>query len=292
MKHNIKTTTLLLLMFLVTQLIGLVVISIYSSQTLPFGMDPPTDTDPNVNLITIVIAIAVAVTIVLLLMKFKAELFLRFWFFAVIILALAISLNAFLLKLPNAHLIAIAIAIPLAIIKVFRRNILVHNLTELFIYPGIASIFVPLFNIWTMVLLLILISIYDMYAVWKAGFMQKMAKFQIEKVKVFNGFFVPSISKKNQELMKNAKLSKGKSVNKKGIKIPIAILGGGDVVFPLILAGVVLKQLGIIPALIIVLGATLALGGLLLRSDPKKVYPAMPFITSGCLIALGLVYLL
>jgi len=310
MKHNIKITTLLLLMFLVTQLIGLTILSIYSPKiiqttdeegrelnittyNLPFGMDPPQNTDPGVNLISIIIAITIAVTIILILMKFRAELFLRIWFFVVIIIALGISLNAFILSLPYSSLIALAIAIPLAVIKVFKRDILIHNLTELLIYPGIAAIFVPLFNIWTVVLLLILISVYDMYAVWKAGFMQKMARYQIEKVRVFNGFFIPSINKKTRELMNKIKLTKDKSsLKQRGIKIPIAILGGGDIVFPLILAGVVLAHLGILSALIISAGATLALGGLLLFSDPKKVYPAMPFITSGCLIALGIVYLL
>ena len=249
---------------------------------------------PKTSLLSIVIALVIAISILLLLMKLRAEMFLRIWFFIVVILALGVSINAFLINVPESSIIALAIAIPLAIFKVFKRNLIVHNLTELLIYPGIAAIFVPLLSIWTIVLLLLLISVYDMWAVWHSGIMQKMAKFQIEKVKAFGGFFIPYISKEQRILIKNAKTQKQKQnlIKAKKIKIPIAILGGGDVVFPLILAGVVLFTLGIIHAIIISLGATLSLAYLFYISKKGKFYPAMPFITIGVLIALGIVYLI
>ncbi|MAG24789.1 hypothetical protein CMI47_04345 [Candidatus Pacearchaeota archaeon] len=313
MKHNIKIIAILLTMFLVSQLIGIFIIGIYSPQVsqviddegnllnvtsynLPYGMEPPEGVSPAGTLISIAIAIAIAVVVILLLMKFKVELFLRLWFFAVVTLALAISLNAIFFKfqLPSAAIIAIAIALPLAFIKIFKRNIIVHNITELAIYPGIAAIFVPLLNIWTVVLLLILISIYDMYAVWKAGFMQKMAQYHIEKLRLFPGFFLPTLGKKQKAMMKDAKTSpsKAKKLKDKKIKVNVAILGGGDVVFPMILAGVVLNTLGLLPALIIVAGATAALATLFYYSKKGKSYPAMPFITIGSLIALGIAFLI
>jgi presenilin-like A22 family membrane protease len=309
MKHIPKITALILVMFLLTQLIGLLVINIYSptitqetdsngniinvtSYNLPYGVEPPSDINPKSSLFSIIIAIAFAVVLILILMKLRSEIFLRLWFFIVVILALSISLNAFLLKIPNASIIALIIAIPLAIIKVFKRNVIVHNLTELLIYPGIAAIFVPLLSIWTTVLLLILLSIYDMYAVWHAGFMQKMAKYQMEQVKVFPGFFLPYLDKKAKGKLKILNKSNKKGKNEKQIKVPVAILGGGDLVFPLILAGVVFNSLGIIPALLVILGSTIALGLLLFNSERKKAYPAMPFISLGALIALGISYLI
>src|SRR3989344_3905061 len=287
MKHNIKITILLLAMFFVTQLIGLFVIHQYSpvvkqvigengtltnmtSYNLPYGMDPPQDVTPQGTLISIIFAIALAVFLMLALMKFKAEILLRIWFFIVVILALGITFNSLLLKFPNSSLIALVIAIPIAIFKIFKRSIIVHNISELLIYPGIASIFVPLLNIWSVVLLLILISVYDMYAVWHAGFMQKMAQYQIEKVKIFTGFFVPYLGKKEKQAIAKAKKS---NIKDKKIKVSLAILGGGDVVFPIILAGVVFNALGLIPALIIALGATISLAGLFYISQKGKFYP-------------------
>lgn len=312
MKHSFKITALLLAMFLFTQLIGLFVIHAYApvttqqiignetlnitSHNLPYGTEPPQEINPESSLISIIISIAIAVVLILLLMKIRAEIFLRIWFFIVITLALGISINSFLLQtnVIYSSLIAIIIALPLSIYKVFKRNMIVHNLTELLIYPGIAAIFIPLLSIWTVVLLLLVISIYDIYAVWHAGFMQKMAKYQIQKVGVFGGFFLPYVDTKTRAMIEKFKAMKGKEKSKsqKKIKFHVAILGGGDVVFPLILAGVVLFKFGLIPAIIIALGATLALSFLFWISQKGRFYPAMPFISAGCLLALGLVYIL
>lgn len=294
-------------MFLVSQFIGLFVVGVYSPQVnqidlgngtlinqtsynLPLGLEPPQDTNPETNIFSIVIAFFFAIIIMLVLMNFKAELILRFWFFIVIIVALILTLNAGLIGFTKyALIISTLIAIPLAYLKVFQRDIYLHNFTELLIYPGIAAIFVPLLNIWTTVLLLILISVYDIYAVWHAKFMQKMAKYQINQVKVFSGFFVPYLLPKDKLALEKAKKSKLK--NKK-IKVNVAILGGGDVIFPIILAGAILNVFGLISAVIISLGATLALSILFYYSEKGKFYPAMPFISAGCFIALGIVYLI
>ncbi len=338
MKHTKKIIFVLLAMFFVTQLIGLAVISQYSPEikqatdeqgniinittyNLPYGADPPEDINPVNTLISIIIAIAIAVIFMLILMRYKVELFLRTWFFIVVAFALAITIYAFINKIPYAQLIALIIAIPLAALKLFKRNIIVHNATELLIYPGIAAIFVPLlpdkngwlvnklsfifpkiteityinivFSVWPVVILLILISIYDIYAVWHAGFMQKMAQYQIKRLKFFTGFFVPYLGKKERMQIQQAKKeAKLEGLKNKKIKVNVAILGGGDVVFPIILAGVVLNALGIMQALIINIGATLALAFLFYISKKGKFYPAMPFISAGCLIALGLALLL
>jgi len=129
-----------------------------------------------------------------------------------------------------------------------------------------------------------------MYAVWHAGFMQKMAKYQIEKLKVFSGFFIPYMGRKERMALKRAKKTKSKKGKKIGMSV--AILGGGDVVFPILLSGVVLAALGVIQAVIIALGATAALGFLFYISKKGKFYPAMPFISAGCLIALGIAFLI
>lgn len=283
MKHKLVIILVLLGMFLVTQAIGMYVVNHYSKNELPYGMEPPKDVDPVSFFPSIIIAFIIAIVLFFLLTKFKVEFILKLWFFIVIVLALGISINSFLPKSQYIPIIALIIALPFALIKIFNRNILVHNATELLIYPGIAAIFVPLLNIWTIILLLILISIYDMWAVWKSKIMQKMAKYQINTLKIFSGFFIPYFSKKQRQQIKNLKKSE---LKKKKIKMNIAILGGGDVIFPIIAAGVMLKTLGIWPAIFVILGASLGLSYLLFFSEKKKFYPAMPFITAGIFLGM------
>jgi presenilin-like A22 family membrane protease len=303
-KHNPKITAIIIGMFLLTQFIGLYVVDYYSpvrvvngeiqnvtSPGLPYGMESPEVTSNSEYLFLfpfIIIAFIIAILVMFLLSKFKAEVILRIWFFLVVTIALGISLNTVFSPLQYASIISLIVALPLAFIKIFKQNFLIHNLTELLIYPGIAAVFVPILNLYTIIALLIVISIYDMWAVWHSGFMQKMAKYQIDQLKIFSGFFVPYASKKTKEKIKNLKMKLSKNeLSKKKFRVNVAILGGGDVIFPIITAGVVLKTLGIYPALFVVAGATLGLGYLLFRSEKKKFYPAMPFITSG--IFLGMI---
>jgi len=309
MKHSLKIVVIMLSMFLLTQLVGIAVIHAYTPKIqqvisenntivnatvydLPYGTAPPEKIEPQYSFVSIIIAFVVAILLIFLLMKFRAELFLRLWFLFVITLALGITINAFLKPWPYASLIAIIIALPLALIKVFNRNMLVHNLTEVLVYPGIAAIFVPLLSIWTVILLFIVISAYDMWAVWHSGFMQQMASYQIKTLKVFSGFFIPYLGAKERALVLKARESKSKKLKQQKIKVNVAILGGGDVVFPIMLSGVVLWTSGLLPAIMISLGATAALALLFIFSKKGKFYPAMPFITSGCFLALALAYLL
>jgi presenilin-like A22 family membrane protease len=307
MKHNLKVTAILLIMFLVTQFIGLYVVSQYTpvQQTIvnpetgeainitdnplpPIFQTPEPETQTGFwfYLIQIVPAFIIAIFLVLILSKYKLKFFIKLWFFIVVIIALYLSFYAFLKDtgIEMVWLVVLSISLIFAILKVFRPGVIVHNFTELLIYPGIAAIFVPILNIWTLVILLIAISIYDMWAVWHSGIMQKMAKFQMQEVGIFGGFFVPYLNRKVREQIQKIKDSKSKKAKK--VRIQLAILGGGDVVFPISAAGVLLRAFGILPAVLVIFGAFAGLLFLLLKSEKKKFYPAMPFITAGIFFAM------
>ncbi len=299
MKHKLKITILLLSMFIVTQFIGLYVVHYYSlaGHVLPFGLQTPqpqTAADYGSVFTGILFAFIIAILIFFFLTKFKIGFVLKVWFFVVVIMALSIFFLSIIPRnLSYAIIIALALSIILAYEKIYRQNIIIHNFTELLIYPGIAAVFVPLLNVWTVVILLILISIYDMWAVWHSGVMQKMAKYQIDQLKIFSGFFVPYATGSARARIKKWKATLSKAqLKKKKIKVDLAILGGGDVVFPIITAGVVLLSGGLIPALFVIFGAALGLTYLFVFAEKKKFYPAMPFISAGIFIGMILSYLI
>lgn len=332
MKHNIKVTLIIVAMFLVAQFIGLLVINNYdtyfgktsqiliangtiSNQTIPDisiireNLPPQTEINTPIDYVTIissiVIAIIFAVILFLLLSKIRANILIKIWFTFVIFLCLSIALSLILYplfglnpillfgkKISLAEIIAVPIAIIFTYLKIFKRNMVAHNVSELFIYPGLAVVFIPIVNLLVAIILLVVISLYDMIAVWKTKHMIKMAKFQVNTLKIFTGFLIPYIKKddriklakvKSMNLTDKQKNDKLKHMN---IRVNVAALGGGDVAFPMIVIGVILLTMGLVPAIITIITTSLSLLVLLMFSQKGKFYPAMPFLSVGCLIGL------
>ena len=290
MKHTLKVTLILILVFFAAQIVGLGVTNQYIDhvqtveagevvfKALPYNITRP-EVDQTYSFVWIFIAIIIGTLLVFLLIKYRKPKVWRVWFLLSVVVTMAFSLSAFI-----HYVIATILSVIFGIWKVYRPNIYIHNFTEIFIYGGLAAIFVPMLNIFAAFALLILISIYDIYAVWKSKHMVTLAKFQT-KSKVFAGLMIPY-----GKLPKVKKTGKPKKTVVK--KIRTAVLGGGDIGFPLIFIGVVMKDLmlkvpefqGFLLASIIAVCATVALFILLIKAKKDKFYPAMPFITAGCVV--------
>ena len=160
---------------------------------------------------------------------------------------------------------------------------------------------VPLFDIFWVSMMLILISIYDAIAVWKSKHMIKLAEFTTES-NLFAGLMVNYKDTKGKTsfvLKHQPQETSTKKTAKRKSGYRQAILGGGDIIFPLLFTGAVLNwllQLGFTKqyafglSLIVTLGATSALTYLFFTAKKDRFYPAMPFISAGCF--LGLIVLL
>ena len=249
MKHNLQVTLILIFLFLAAQYIGIAIIR--NSETLPFDVNRPVFSEEYGSL-QLFGYILVASAIAFLISFLSLAVLWRIIFFLSVLFCLTIAFGAFMSDLP-----AFALALLLTLGKTFRIHQLIHNFTELFIYGGLAAVFVPSLNLMSISILLILISIYDGIAVWKTKHMIAMAKFQT-KAKMFSGLLIPYQKR-------------------------VAMLGGGDIGFPLIFSGVAYNALGI-KALTIPAVVALSLFILLMQGEKNKFYPAMPFLTVGCFI--------
>lgn len=311
MKHALKVTLLLLLLFFAAQLLGLVIISQYidvsasaaSGETVLYDdqyfIEPPQVQEESLSFIWIILLVLAGTGIVLLLIRFRRKRIWKSWFLLSVVITLSMAFFPFIESFIESFIpgivdhalnITLLIALGLAIWKVFKPNFYIHNITELFIYGGLASLLVPIINLFSAFLLLILISFYDIYAVRQSKHMVKMAEFQTE-AKVFAGLFIPYSSEKGKTKLVVPKPSKGKA--EKPLKGTTAVLGGGDIAFPLLFTGALLKMTGsYYDALIVVVATTIALGWLLFASQKGKFYPAMPAIAAGCFVGYGITYLL
>lgn len=303
MKHDWKITVIMILIFLITQLVGLNIISQYIDieQTSETGktvtkyqdidaiIGRPEIENESFSFIPIVVAVLVGTFLILLIAKYKLFKVWNVWFFLAILIGLAYAFHPYIAKLlrsvslgaPRTTIgVTLIVAGVLAYLKTKKKNVLIHNITEIFIYGGIAALFINIINITAAIILLLLISVYDAYAVWKSKHMIKLAEFQAE-TKLFAGLFIPKGKIKDMSKM-SLKVQK-KSTKK--LSTGYAVLGGGDIAFPLLFTGAVLKYTNSYPAAIIIaLFATIALGTLLFLSKKGKFYPAMPFISAGCFV--------
>jgi len=301
MKHTIKVTVALVLFFFMAQFIGLLVINHYIDHKktvetktvawhpLPYNLERPKLENQSLSFIYITIAVLIGTGLVLLLVRLNKPVIWRVWFFATVWLTLSIALAAFI-----NNFVALSIAFTLSLLKVYRPNIIIQNLSEIFIYGGLASIFVPIINVFAAFMLLIVISIYDFIAVFKTKHMIKLAKFQSNS-RVFAGLLIPY--EKGNISIENTSISESKTRQKKS---KIAVLGGGDIGFTLIFAGVIMKELmlqetpiaGFLKTLIIPFCVSIALLILLIKGKQNKFYPAMPVLSIGCFVGYLVVLLI
>lgn len=305
MKHPVHPTALIITIFVVAQLCGLGLlaadlttstdadgtISVDYSESVA---GPRPETSGAGSLTFLLVGVAIGTALLLVLAKFKLHAFWKIWYFGAVWVAMAIAVGA---VIPAGW--AYALAAALAAWKIFKPNVVVHNLTEILIYTGLAFLIVPIFDVLWASILLLAIAVYDAIAVWKSKHMISLANFQTES-KLFAGLQIPySSGGKPQAVPAPAKKPKKK---KRATRTGhTAILGGGDIAFPLLFSGAVLEWLvtkGYAPVdaylltLTIVITAAISLAGLFVFAKKDRFYPAMPFLAAGCFAGLGIVALL
>jgi presenilin-like A22 family membrane protease len=331
MKHNLSVTALLVLFFLLAQIVGLALIN-YKFEIVKVGNETNigyTDISGSeipewqtgIVLLYVLGGVLIGTLLVLLIIKLKRVKLWKAWFFIAVLIAITFSLDVLI----KNTTISVIIALILTYFKVYKPNIVIHNLTEILMYAGIGLFIVGLFktHILGAIILLLIISLYDIYAVFKSKHMVKMAKFQA-KSQVFAGLMIPytpkaeasstkaSAKAKSDKFLKISEVDGEKAFKeyKAEPEKKNAILGGGDIAFPLIFTGVVMqnianklyinmgltlaaaKSIAFQQSLVITLTTTIAIALLFVFAKKDKFYPAMPIVTAGCLIGYGIVALL
>ena len=279
MKHSWKITSILIAFFLIAQIFNILTLSrsinikaTAESGTTHIRQDryiiQPAGVDNTLSFLYILFGVLIGTLLLLLIIRFNKLNLWKLWYFLAVFIALSVVFFPYLSFLRYAAILSYGLAFIIAWFKLKWQNTYFYNIVEVLVYTGISVLFVPFLNMLSAFLLLLLISFYDMFAVWKSKHMVKMATFQ-SKAKLFSGLMIP----------------KGKITQKGGKRVSAAILGGGDVAFPMLFIGTYLKYSGSFLGSFIITGTTtLALLLLFVFARKDRFYPAMPFITSGCII--------
>lgn len=310
MKHNFNITLMLIALFFVAQVFGVYtfyheipVVVDQETQEVTVGAIETTFGETTQlekeekgvdEAVAIIVGVLIATLLIFILIRFRLGFIFKYWFLFVVTWALIVAMGFYL-----PSWLAVAVGIILALWRVFKPNMIIHNITEVMIYTSIAIVLVGFLNIYAAFALLLAISVYDMIAVWKSKHMVKLAQFQTES-KLFAGLSIPySKGKVHVSFPKDTKLIKKK--NKK-ITGATAVLGGGDIAFPLLFTIVTMQHLienfgitklsAMLHVFVITFFVTLSLGILFFKAEKGKFYPAMPFLSAGCFLGYGVMMLL
>jgi len=297
MKHTWRVTLILAGLFLACQLLGLALLyNSFSIMVDEFGnpvianqetvLGPPPAIQGPEMLVFFLSSIALGTVFILLVIRSRRFGIWKGFFFFTAFMTIWVSLSVLI-----QPLIALAIAAVAAWLKVRAKSVLIHNLTEPFLYSGIALILVPALSVPWALALLAIISVYDYWAVFRSKHMVTMAK-GLQKSMVFAGLSIPysKSGKVEASYGKGRKPRKGEAYEKE--EISTAGLGGGDITFPLLFTGAVLQSLALsgIPkasafllTLILPAVLTVTLVIMLMKASKGKFYPAMPVLSAGCL---------
>lgn len=326
MKHTRKVLFAFISLFLLSQILGLFLLSlsvanvttndsgniqvIYANTSI--GERP--QVEGYNSLIYIAIGVIVGTLLLLLIAKYNKVKFWKVWFFIAAWMTISISLGVIFGE--KLYFLGWALGAALAAAKIMYPNPILHNLTELLMYAGIGLFLIPILSIPIAIILLVVVSIYDAYAVWKSKHMVTLAEFT-KKSNLFPGLAISYVEEKDrtrilssipktahaktaqassdkaQKTSKEEHIANAPSQKKRGTSARIGVLGGGDVIFPMLFAGTVFTKmislghdvpssLGV--SLIISLGAAAAITLLFVYGKKDRYYPAMPFITAGCLL--------
>jgi presenilin-like A22 family membrane protease len=306
MKHTLPVTIAFLALFIIAQLMGLYMInlSIQEVTKTPEGEITITYSDTTIGerpqttgietLAFIIIGVTIGTIILLFFVKYQKVKWWKTWFFLASWLTMSIAIGTVLP--PSMAITAWAVSLGLALWKIYKPNIALHNLTEILMYSGIAILLVPILSVPSAIALLIIIAIYDVYAVWKSRHMVKMAEFTT-KTNLFPGLRLSYKDKKRSQTdtPKEHPAKASTKTSKTGV------LGGGDIVFPLLFAGTVMASLiqkglprmaALYQSTIIVATTAAALFLLFYFAKKNKFYPAMPFVAAGCIAGYLLILLI
>jgi presenilin-like A22 family membrane protease len=188
--------------------------------------------------------------------------------------------------IPIAIAVIVSVAVGLAWFLVPR--VWLHNTAMILAMVSVGAVFGRLISPWTAMILLLVLAVYDFFAV-RFGYMVWLAK-KLSESNTLPAFFIPRfMSEWKASLKENAV---ARLVEEEPSERDFSILGGGDIAFPLLLVSSVFFAYGLTNAILV---AGFSLLGLIcaywiqatfLKGKPM---PALPPIAILCLIALLIV---
>lgn len=219
--------------------------------------------------------VVVATFLMLMLYKYRFGSLITVWFYS----ALGMTLLLFFLSfLPI--IIGIAVMAVLLTLRIKSKNLWTRNIVDIFSYAGAGAFFGTMIGPIPAAIFLGVLALYDFVSVYYTGHMISLAEEGMGS-DTFMGVIYP----KEDESVEDIEFKKQEDVEEDDAKkINIGVLGGGDIIVPMIFSISLLPSFGAVSSFLSSAGALAGLYFLFEMMEEEKFYPAIPFIATGSMI--------
>ena len=218
--------------------------------------------------------IILASGLMLLLLKWNRKLLIKIWFNTAIILTVYIFFASFM-----SPMTALGPALAVFIVRVMAPGYGIRNIVDVFSYAGAGALFGTMLGIVPALIFLIFLGIYDIISVFMTGHMIDLAVKTMENDS-FMGIMLPEREDSSEVETDNMEeRSEGET--------SVGMVGGGDVIGPMVLSVSLLKILPTASAVMTSFGSMLGLYFLMERKGEEGFLPAIPFVAAGGVLGLA-----
>lgn len=216
--------------------------------------------------------IVVATALMLLLYKYRFGSLITVWFYSALGVTLLLFFGSFL-----STLISLVVAAGLLTLRIKSKSLWTRNFVDIFSYAGAGAFFGTMIGPLPAMIFLGVLAIYDILSVFYTGHMVSLAEEGMDS-NTFMGIVYPKEGGNVDEVELKKEPDEGEK------KVKIGVLGGGDVIAPMILSISLLNSFGVLASFLTSLGALAGLYFLFNIMDENSFYPAIPFIAAGAVI--------
>ena len=143
--------------------------------------------------------------------------------------------------------IAVIVSVAVGLTWFFVPRVWLHNVVMILAMVSVGAVFGRLISPWTAMILLLVLSVYDFFAV-RFGYMVWLAK-KLSESNTLPAFFIPRFMAEWKASLKENVVAK--LVKEKPSERDFSILGGGDIAFPLLLVSSVYFAYGLTDAILV-----------------------------------------
>lgn len=257
------------ILYLLSHFLGIIAALFMTGSTVDQATPEPTQ-HPATGLYLFAM-ILVATGTMIALYKLDLKRIIKYWYYTAMVMTAAIF---FFALFPAG--IAAGLTATWFVIRYHSWSFRSRNLLETISYAGAGALFGSVLGVIPAIVLLSILAIYDVIAVYGSKHMQVLAEGAID-TDTFAGFVHPKEKQVSYEDFTEGHLdSDGGHA--------IGVIGGGDIIMPMIFAVSVLPAFGYFSAAMSSFGAGMGLYILLEKAKDGQFYPALPAVGGGAVI--------